>query len=102
MVNRVCIMEVAVFRVTLMSLVLLFFGCTSPTFTDLGNGTAVPSTSIDEHAAENGLTRAQARAQMKQEYDQRRIAEYAEKYGISPEEAKAQLEHADEISAPIP
>ncbi len=26
----------------------------------------------------------------------------AEKYGISPEEATTQLEHADEISAPIP
>ncbi len=91
------------FRVLLIPLAtLLLFGCTSRTFTDLGNGVGVPLSSIDEHAAENGLTRAQARAQMKQEFDQRRIAEHAERYGISPEEATIQLERADEISAPIP
>ena len=83
------------FRVLITPLALLsLVGCAGPTFADLGNGVAVPSQSIDEHAAANGLTRAQARMQMRRDSDDQRIADHAEKYGVSREEAEEQLGNA--------
>jgi len=69
-------------------------GCGGPTFTNLGNGVAVPLESIDKYASEHGVTRAEARAQLRIETDNRRTNDHAAKYGISDEEAKRQLEHA--------
>ncbi len=64
-------------------------GCSGRTFTNLGNGAGVPSASINKYAAENGLTRDQARTQMRQDADQQRISEHAERCGITPEEGKS-------------
>ena len=69
-------------------------GCGGPTFTNLGNGVAVPFESIDKYASEHGVTHAEARAQLRIETDNRRINDHAAKHGISEEEAKRQLEHA--------
>lgn len=82
-------------RLSLISLALMIFaGCTGPAFANMGNGVGVPSASIDKYAAENGLTRDQARTQMRQDADQQRILEHAERYGITPEEGESQLDHA--------
>ena len=69
-------------------------GCGGPTFTNLGNGVAVPLESIDEYASEHGVTRAEARVQLRIATDNRKTNDHAAKYGISDEEAKRQLEHA--------
>ena len=69
-------------------------GCGGPAFTNLGNGVGVPFESIDKYASEHGVTRAEARAQLRIESDNRRANDHAVKYGISNEEAKRQLEHA--------
>ncbi len=69
-------------------------GCGSTHFTDLGNGVAVPSDTIGALAETNGLTDAQARAQLRAESEQRRVAEHAKTYGISLDESREQLEHA--------
>jgi diaminopimelate decarboxylase len=69
-------------------------GCGGSTFTNLGNGVAVPFESIDKYASEHGVTRAEARVQLRIESDNRRTNDHAVKYGISDEEAKRQLEHA--------
>lgn len=69
-------------------------GCGGPTFTDLGNGVAVPLESIEKYASEHGVTRAEARAQLRIATDDRKTNDHAAKYGISDEEAKRQLEHA--------
>ena len=82
-------------RLILMSFaMILFVGCGSRNFTNLGNGVAVPSGSIANYAEANGLTRDEALARMRDESEQRRIAEHADKYGVSNQEAKEQLEHA--------
>lgn len=70
-------------------------GCSGPTFTNLGNGVAVPVESIDRYAAENGLTPAQAQTQLRRESDQRRVKEHAAKFGISEAEANRQLDHSN-------
>lgn len=41
-------------------------GCAQLTFTSLGNGVAVPSSAIDEHAEANGVLRDEARRQMRE------------------------------------
>ena len=82
-------------RLALLSFAMvLLVGCAGRTFTDLGNGVAVPSRSISDYAEANGLTHVEARARMRAESDRRRIAEHAEKYGVSTAEAKEQIEHA--------
>ena len=82
-------------RLTLMFLaMILLVGCAGRTFTDLGNGVGVPSGSIADYAEAHGLTHAEARTRMRDESDQQRIGEHAEKYGVSEDEAKEQIEHA--------
>ena len=39
-------------------------GCAGPNFTDLGNGTGVPTESIDRHAADQGISREEAKKQI--------------------------------------
>lgn len=71
-------------------------GCGGPTFTNLGNSVAVPSESIEDYATVPGISRTEARTRLREASDRRRIAEHAETYGISQEEAKRQLDHADQ------
>ncbi len=73
---------------------LAVVGCRGPVFTDLGNGTAVQLEALDALAREKDITRDQAGALLRQQADQQKIAEHAETYGISLDEAKEQLEHA--------
>ena len=75
-------------------LLVVVVGCVGPTFTDLGNGVAVPVESIDRYARKHGVTRAEARLELRKKSDDERVHEYASKYGITPEEAKRQIEHA--------
>jgi hypothetical protein len=86
---------------TLVAVVVMaaMLGCTAPTFTDLGNGVGVPVESIDEYARSRGVSRAQARAQMRAESDAERLRKHAEKYGVSVEEARRQLEHAGSVDS---
>ena len=73
---------------------LVLVGCGGRVFTNLGNDVAVPSETIDALTRERGITRAEARALLREESDKQRIAEHAETYGVSLDEAKEQLEHA--------
>ena len=75
---------------------LVLVGCSSRVFTNLGNGVAVPSGTIDTLSRDKGITRAQAKALLRNESDRRRITEHAETYGITFDEAKEQFEHARE------
>ena len=75
-------------------LLVVVAGCAGPTFTNLGNGVAVPAESIETYATEHGVTRAEARSQLRRQSDDNRIKEHAAKYGITEEQAKRQLEHA--------
>ncbi len=75
-------------------LLVVVAGCARPTFTNLGNGVAVPVETIERYATEHGLTRAQARWELRTKSDDDRIKTQASKHGISPEEAKRQIEHA--------
>lgn len=75
-------------------LLVVVAGCARPTFTDLGNGVAVPVESIESYATDHGVSRAEARSQLRQKSDDDRVKEYAAKYGIPPNEAKRQIEHA--------
>ncbi len=70
-------------------------GCSVPTFTNLGNGVAVPVNSIDKYASEHGVTHAEARAQLRSDSDNRRIKEHSARFGISEIEAKRQIEHSE-------
>ena len=72
---------------------LVLVGCGGRMFTDLGNGVAVPSETIDTISRENGITHAQARSLLRTKSERKRIAEHAEEYEISFDEAKKQLEH---------
>lgn len=72
-------------------------GCGGPTFRNIGigrNNIGVSPASIDAYPTRHGLTHEQAVQRMRTEAEQNRIAEHAEKYGISQVEAKAQLEFA--------
>jgi hypothetical protein len=90
-------MEVGMFRSYVCLLAtFVFVGCSGRVFTNLGNGVAVQSEAIGALAREKGITRVQARALLREESDQQRIAEHAETYGVSLDEAKEQLEHARE------
>ncbi len=81
-------------RVVLITFVMIVFGgCGGPSFTNLGNGVAVPPETIGEYAELRGITRAEARARMREESDKQRISDHAKKYGVPLEEAKEQLEH---------
>jgi hypothetical protein len=73
---------------------LVFASCGGPVFTNLGNGVAVPSETIDALSREKGISRAQARALLRERSEQRKIADHAEAYGISLNEAKEQIERA--------
>ncbi len=75
-------------------LLVVVAGCAGPTFTNLGNGVGVPAESIEKYATEHGVTRAEARSQLRKQSDDNRIQEHAAKYGISEEQAKRQIEHA--------
>ena len=44
-------------------------GCAGPTFTNLGNGVGVPAESIEKCATEHGVTRAEARSQLRKQSD---------------------------------
>lgn len=79
--------------ITLLLLVVVS-GCSGPTFTNLGNGVAVPSESIDRYANEHGITRAEARLKLREKSDDDRVKEHAAKHGISLEDAKQQIEDA--------
>ena len=79
------------------SLLFAVLGCCGPTFTDLGNGVGVPSESIDKYAASHGISREEARAQMRVDSDTKRIQEHAEKYGLAYEQAQQQLQHAGQV-----
>ncbi len=70
-------------------------GCNNRVHTHLGNGIAVPIESIDEYAAEHGVTRDEPRQRMREELGEQRIADHAQQYGISHDEARKQLEYAD-------
>ena len=50
------------------------FGCTGPTFTNLGNGVGVPTESIDSYAKANGISRDDAKKRMLDESNQKRKA----------------------------
>lgn len=69
-------------------------GCAGPTFTDLGNGVAVPAESIERYATEHGVTRAEARLKLRKSSDDNRAKEHAAKCGIAEEQANRQIEHA--------
>ena len=77
----------------------VFVGCSGRVFANLGNGVAVPSEAIDALAREKGITHAQARNLLREESEQQWIAEHAETYGVSFDEAKEQLEHARVLAA---
>jgi hypothetical protein len=77
-----------------MFLLAIVAGCARPTFTNLGNGVAVPVESIKNYATEHGVSHAAAAAQLRIESDDRRIKEHAAKFGITVEEAERQIEHA--------
>ena len=82
-------------RSTLVVFAMMFLGgCGGPIFTNLGNGVGVPPASIDDHATANGITGEEARARMLEDFEQQRIAEYAQEHGVSLEEAERQLKHA--------
>lgn len=55
-------------------LCLLLGGCSSRTFTDLGNGTGVPTESLAKYAEEHGLSRDEARKAMMAEMEARERA----------------------------
>ena len=74
-------------------------GCAGRTFTQLGNGVAVPVESIAEYAETHGISRAEARIRMRAESDVQRIEAHAAKYGVTIEEATIQLQRADESAA---
>ena len=80
-------------RLTVLFLVIVA-GCARPTFTNLGNGVAVPVESIETYAAEHGVTSAEARSQLRKKSDYERIQEHAAEYGITEDEAKRQIQHA--------
>ena len=54
---------------------ILVGGCGGSTFTNLGNGVGVPSDTIDDYAAANEITRGEARARLRKDFDQQRIAD---------------------------
>ena len=47
-------------------------GCGGPTFTNLGNGVGVPVETIERYAAEHGVSRAEARTQLRIQSEKRR------------------------------
>jgi hypothetical protein len=53
-------------------ILIVFVGCSGPKFTDLGNGMGVPIESVDLYAKEHGVTREEARAQLRIEIEARR------------------------------
>ena len=54
----------------------LFLGCQAPTFTDLGNGVAVPVETVEKYAAQRGVTRDQARAELKAQTEAHRASSH--------------------------
>ena len=54
-------------------------GCAGPTFTNLGNGVGVPAESIEKCATEHGVTRAEARSQLRKQSDDTAIMRVAVK-----------------------
>ena len=81
-------------RYLTLPLLVVVAGCAGPTFTNLGNGVGVTAESIEKYATEHGVTRAEARSQLRKQSDDKRIKEHAAKYGITEEQAKRQIEHA--------
>ena len=64
-----------VIRLALLIAVALIFGCSGPTFTNLGNGVGVPTESIDSYARAKGVSRNEARQRMLDESNQKRQAD---------------------------
>ena len=64
-----------VIRLALLIAVAFIFGCSGPTFTNLGNGVGVPTKSIDSYAKTNGISRDEAKQRMLEESNQKRPAE---------------------------
>ncbi len=62
-------------RLTLLIAVAFIFGCSGPTFTNLGNGVGVPTESIDSYAKGNGISRDEAKQRVLEESNQKRQAE---------------------------
>ena len=63
-----------VVRLALLIAVAFIFGCSGPTFTNLGNGVGVPRESIDRYAKANGISQDEARQRMLEESNQKRQA----------------------------
>ena len=57
-------------------------GCGGPTFTNLGNGVGVPVETIERYAAEHGVSRAEARTQLRIQSEKRRSKEQARTIAI--------------------
>lgn len=67
---------------------ILLGGCGGKTFINLGDGVGVPAAAIDDYAAENEITREEARNRLRKHFDQQRIADYANEHDVTLEEAK--------------
>ena len=73
---------------------LAAIGCGGPTFRNIGVGRdsiGVSTQAIDAYAARHGVTHEQAVQEMHRAHQQDRIAQHAAKYGISAQQAEAQL-----------
>ncbi len=67
------------------------------TFTNIGNGVGIPAESIEDYARAHGVSRGEARVQMRAQSDERRITEHAKKYGLTMEQAMKQLKFSGEV-----
>lgn len=74
-------------------------GCTRPAITSLGNGVSVPTKAVEEYATSHGITRAEARSQMRADVEAERVRAYAKGNGLTLEEAQRQLAR-DKLPSP--
>ncbi|QDU54275.1 hypothetical protein [Aeoliella mucimassa] len=84
-------------RLALLSLVMVStLGCTGPMFTNVGVGRnyGVRENYVQKYAERHNITYEQAIEEVRDKTEQAAIAEHAEKYGISAEEARKQLGYA--------
>ena len=62
-------------RLALLIAFVFILGCSTPTFTNLGNGVGVPTKSIDSYAKENGISHDEARQRILEASNLKRQAE---------------------------